>query len=194
VLSASDIARGMQGALLFLRRDPGAPSYFENTIEACLRSFRVMTLAAPFYAVYVWLRYTNVDTSADAFEIIMVEAMRFLVDWLLFPVLFHEIARRRRWLDNFPRYISALNWIGLPALILQVVGFILILQLPDSIGMLIDAVMQVLFFYWFLITTRLSLAISWPLSILLLVVNWVPSLLLLILVNRVLGVMPLPGG
>jgi hypothetical protein len=60
--------------------------------------------------------------------------------------------------------------------------------------MLIDAVMQILFFYWFLIATRLSLGISWPLSILLLVVNWVPSLLLLILVNRILGVMPLPGG
>ena len=46
MLSASDIARGTQGAVRFLLRDPGAPLYFENTIEGCLRSFRVMALAA----------------------------------------------------------------------------------------------------------------------------------------------------
>ena len=42
VLSAAEIARGVQGALGLLRRDPAAPLHFDNTMEACLRSFRVM--------------------------------------------------------------------------------------------------------------------------------------------------------
>ena len=120
MLNASDIARGVQGALRFLQRDPGAPYYFANTFEQCLASFRVMMLAAPLYGLYIWLYYSRVETTADALEIAGVEAMHFVVDWLLFPVLFYEIARRRQWLDRYPRYISALNWINLPVLLLAV--------------------------------------------------------------------------
>jgi hypothetical protein len=194
VLNASDIARGTQGALRFLQRDPGAPYYFENTFEACLASFRVMVLAAPLYALYIGLYYSSVETTADTLEIFVVEAMHFVVDWLLFPVLFYEIARRRRWLDRYPRYISALNWINLPVLLLAVIGLSVVLMVPRPMGQLVEAVLQLLFYYWFVMATRLSLGIGWPFSILLLIVNWMPSLLLSLIVDRVLGVVPLPGG
>jgi hypothetical protein len=193
VLSASDIARGTQGALRFLQRDPGAPAYFENTIEGCLRSFRVMALAAPLYGLYLLLYYSSVDTAADAGEIIAIEAMHFVVDWLLFPVLFYEIARRQRWLDNYPRYIAALNWINLPVMMLAVISLALTLVAPRGFGQIVEAGLQFLFYYWFVMATRLSLGISWPFSILLLIVNWVPSLFLSLIVDRLLGVVPLPG-
>jgi hypothetical protein len=194
VLSASDIARGVQGALRFLQRDPGAPYYFGNTLESCLASFRVMVLAAPRYALYIWLYYSRVETAADDFEIVAVEAMHFVVDWLLFPVLFYEIARRRQWLDRYPRYISALNWINLPVLLFAVIALAVVLLLPRPVGQLLEVALQFLFYYWFLMATRLSLGISWPFSILLLIVNWMPSLLLSLIVDRLLGVVPLPGG
>jgi hypothetical protein len=193
VLNASEIARGTQGTLRFLQRDPGAPFYFENTIEGCLRSFRVMALAAPLYGLYLLLYYSSVDTTADEFEIVAVEAMHFVVDWLLFPVLFYEIARRRRWLDNYPRYIAALNWINLPVLVLAVIGLAVTLSAPRVVGQVVEIALQFLFYYWFVVTTRLSLGIGWPFSILLLVVNWMPSLLLSLVVDRLLGVVPLPG-
>jgi len=193
VLSASDIARGVQGALRFLRRDPGAPHYFGNTFESCLASFRVMVLAAPIYALYIWLYYSRVETTADDFEIMAVEAMHFVVDWLLFPVLFYEIARRRQWLANYPRYIAALNWINLPVLVLAVIGLAVTLVAPRPVGQLVQIGLQFLFYYWFLMTTRLSLGISWPLSVVLLVVNWMPSLMLSLIVDRLLGVVPMPG-
>ena len=194
MLSASDIARGTQGALRFLQRDPAAPSCFENTVEGCLRSFRVMALAVPLYGLYLLIYYSNVDTTADAFEIVAVEAMHFVVDWLLFPVLFYEIARRRRWLDNYPRYISALNWINLPVLALAVLGLVVTLVTPKPVGQIVELGLQFLFYYWFLIATRLSLGIGWPFSLLLLVVNWMPSLMLSLVVDRLLGVVPLAGG
>ncbi len=193
MLSASDIARGTQGALRFLQRDPGAPFFFENTIEGCLRSFRVMAIAAPLYGLYLLIYYSSVETEADTFEIVAVEAMHFVVDWLLFPVLFYEIARRRRWLDNYPRYIAALNWINLPVLALAVIGLAVTLVAPKPVGQLVEIGLQFLFYYWFLMTTRLSLGLGWPLSILLLVVNWMPSLLLSLIVDRLLGVVPLAG-
>ena len=122
MLSAAEIARGVKGALGFLQRDPAAPQHFDNTMEACLRSFRVMALVAPLYAIYLLIYYSDVTVTADETEIILAEAIRYVVDWLLFPVIFYEAARRRGWLDRYPRYIGALNWINLPAMVVVIAG------------------------------------------------------------------------
>ena len=68
MLSAAEIARGVKGALGFLQRDPTAPQHFDNTMEACLRSFRVMALVAPLYAIYllIYYAYADVTVTADA--------------------------------------------------------------------------------------------------------------------------------
>jgi hypothetical protein len=194
VLSAAEIARGVQGALGFLRRDPAAPQHFDNTMEACLRSFRVMALVAPLYAIYLLLYYSNVVDTADETEIALVEGIRYVVDWLLFPVIFYEVARRRGWLERYPRYIGALNWINLPAMIVAIVGLALSAVAPAAVGIVIDLGLRALFFYWFLVVTRMTLGVSWPISIVLLIVNWVPSLFLSLLVARYLGVVPVTGG
>ena len=138
MLTAAEIARGMQGAVAFLQRDPAAPSYFDNTAESCLRSFKVMILVAPLYAVIMLMLYANVTTTADSWEIVFVEALRYTVDWLLFPVIFYEIARRQTWLGNYPRYIAALNWVNLPLTIVAMVAVILASILPVAFAILIQ--------------------------------------------------------
>jgi hypothetical protein len=193
VLSAAEIARGVQGALGFLQRDPSAPLRFDNTMEACLRSFRVMALVAPFYAFYLLIHYTNVTVAADELEIIFVEGLRYIVDWLLFPVIFYEAARRRGWLDRYPRYIGALNWINLPAMIVAIVGLAIVSVAPAA-AIVVELGRTALVFYWFLMTTRMLLGVSWPISVVLLVVNWMPSLFLSLLVTRYLGVVAGTGG
>jgi hypothetical protein len=193
VLSAAEIARGVQGALGFLQRDHAAPLRFDNTMEACLRSFRVMALVAPIYALYRALYYAQATVTADETEIVLVEGLRYVVDWLLFPVIFYEVARRRGWLDRFPRYISALNWINLPAIGIAVMGLVLELLIPPA-AVVIELAMEALFFYWFLITTRMVLGLNWLMAALLLIINWVPSLFLSLLVARFLGVVSVTGG
>ena len=194
MLTAAEIARGVQGALGFLQRDPAAPRYFENTLEACLRSFRVMAVVAPFYALYLLIYYANVTTVSDELEILLVEAVRYVVDWLLYPVLFYEAARRQGWLDRYARYIGALNWINLPAMVIALVSLTVASVAPTAIAILIDLGLRALLFYWFLVTTRMVVGASWPISILLLIVNWVPSLLLSLLVARILGVVAVTPG
>ncbi len=193
MLSSGEIARGTQGALRFLQRDPSAPFYFENSTEACLRSFWVMALVAPLYMLYVILSYSGLDVAADEGEIAIVEALRYVVDWLLFPVLFYEIARRRRWLDRYPRYIGALNWISLPAMGLLLADALVADVMPPPFPMIFDLAVQVLLFYWIATTTRMVLSVNWLVAGLLLIVNWVPSLFLSLIVNRVLGVAPALG-
>jgi hypothetical protein len=194
VLSAAEITRGVQGALGFLRRDPAAPLHFDNTMEACLRSFRVMALVAPLYAIYLLLSYSNVTATADEMEIALVEGLHYVVDWLLFPVIFYAIARRRAWLDRYPRYISALNWINLPAMVVAIIGLAISAVAPTAVAIIVDLALKALLFYWFLTTTRMTLGPSWAISVALLVVNWLPSLFLSFLVARYLGVAPITGG
>jgi hypothetical protein len=193
VLSAAEIARGVQGALGFLQRDHAAPLRFDNTMEACLRSFRVMALVAPLYALYLLIYYAGVTVTADETEIVLAESVRYVVDWLLFPVIFYEVARRRGWLDRYPRYIGALNWINLPATAIAVVGMA-IESIAPAVAIVADLGLRALFFYWFLMTTRMVLAVNWPIAVVLLFVNWLPSLFLSLLIARYLGLVSATAG
>lgn len=193
MLSGAEIARGTRGALGFLKRDPAAPLAFANTMEACLRSFRVMVLVAPLYVIDALIRYADVDVPADTFDIVVVETISYVVNWLLFPVLFYEIARRRGWIDRYPRYIGALNWINLPATIIAVVAIGLEILVPVAVGRLIEIAIQALVFYWFLMTTRMVLGTDWLTSMVLLIVNWVPSILLSVIVARYVGALGATG-
>jgi hypothetical protein len=189
VLSAAEIARGVQGALGFLQRDHAAPLRFDNTMEACLRSFRVMALAAPLYALYRLIYYASgtVTVTADEMEIVLAESVCYVADWLLFPVIFYEVARRRGWLDRYPRYIGALNWINLPATAIAVAG-VAIESIAPAVAIIVGLGLRALFFYWFLMTTRMVLGVNWPIAVVLLFVNWLPSLILSFVVERYLGV------
>jgi hypothetical protein len=188
MLHSAEIARGVQGAIKFLLRDPTAPSHFDNTPEGCLRSFRVMFLAAPVYALYLVIHYMQTPVTADETEIAFVEGLHFVVDWLLYPVIFFEIARRRGWLERYPRYIAALNWINLPILLsVAVFECIALLIGPSGLLTLLGIALQGGIFYWLIMTARLALGVNWGLAVVLLIVNWMPSYFLLILVNRLLG-------
>jgi len=193
VLTSAEIARGVQGALGLLQRDPGALLKFDNTMEACLRSFRVMAVAAPFYVLYALINYANVTVEAETMEVVGIEATRYVIEWLLYPVIFYEVARRRGWLDRYPRYIGALNWINLPATVIAVLGVAVESIAPGMVAVVIDLGLRALFFYWFLVTTRLTLGADWLISVVLLVVNWVPSFLLSFIVARYVGIVSVAG-
>jgi len=188
VFNKGEIARGMQGAIRLLQRDPAAPLYFDNTLDACLRSFRVMALVAPLYLLYVVISYSGVEVTAEPWEIGMAEGLRYIVEWLLYPVLFYEIARRRRWLDRYPRYIAALNWVNLPATLLMLIDVVVVSIAPSPFSDIFDLGVFALGCFWIAITTRLTLNVSWLMTVLLLIVNVVPSLFLSLVVSRFLGV------
>ena len=80
-------------------------------------------------------------------------------------MIFYEIARRRGWLERYPRYIAALNWINLPAVILLLVGeFGGGARAADGRAALLQIGLQILFFYWFMMATRLALGVTWLLA------------------------------
>jgi len=185
MLGPEEIARGTRGAVKFLLRDSAAPLHFENTVEACLRSFQVMVLVAPFYAAYMGLHYLRLATTADVTEIVFAEALRYVVNWLLFPVLFFEIARWRGWLDRYPRYIGACNWAALPSMVVLLAIELVSAVVPSALLGLLQLALEV---YWFLMITQLGLGVSWPVAVALSVVNLMPSHFLSVLVDRFLEI------
>ena len=58
---------------------------------------------------------------------------------------------------------------------------------PGTAGL--EIALQALFFYWFLVITRLTLGTDWAMAVVLLAVNWIPSFFLLIIVDRYIGVL-----
>jgi hypothetical protein len=191
VLSGAEIARGTQGSLGFLQLDRTAPLQFDNTMAACLRSFRVMVLIAPLQLAALLLFYSRFSYTADDLEVAVVEVMHYVVDWLLFPVMFYEIARLlrlRSWLDNYPRYISALNWMNVPGMVMALAVMVVSLAVPGELAAIINLGFEVLIVYWYAATSRLALGVSWPISIVLAVVNYGASQLLLYVVKLILGI------
>jgi hypothetical protein len=190
MLTSSEIARGSQGAVKFLWRDVSAPLHFDNTFEGCLHSFQVMILVAPIYALYFVVFYAQPQVTVEADEglIVLVESAHYVVDWLIYPVLFYEIARWRGWLDRYPRYIAALNWINLPASVAVLVGGSLATIAPPAAAAVLEIGLRMLLLYWFIMATRLALGVNWPLVAALTAVNWVPSYFLSKFVNNLLGV------
>ena len=65
---------------------------------------------------------------------------------------------------------------------------------PAAVAVVIDLGLRALLFYWFLMTTRVALGVSWPISAVLLIVYWVPSVFLSFLVARYLGIVPGAAG
>ena len=191
MLSVGEIARGTQGALRFLQLDRSAPLYFDNTMSACLRSFWLIAVIAPLQVAVLMLVYANVSYAADDLEVVLVEALHYVVDWLLFPVIFYEIARLRGWLDNYPRYIAALNWMNLPGMVIVLAVLVVAQALPPAVSDVLQFGLNVLILYWLTATTRLALGVNWTVSLLMTAVNWLPSQLLSYVVERFLGVVPL---
>jgi hypothetical protein len=51
------------------------------------------------------------------------------------------------WLDRYPRYIGALNWINLPAMIVAIVGLAISSVALTAVAIVIDLGLRALFFY-----------------------------------------------
>jgi len=146
------------------------------------------------HAAALLLRYSTVSYTADDLEVVFVETLHYVVDWLLFPVIFYEIARLRGWLDNYPRYISALNWMNLPGMVIALVVLVVASVLPVAVADILRLGLQAFFLYWLVVITRMTLGVSWPISVLMMAINWLPSEVLSLIVDRFLGVTPLVGG
>ena len=142
MLTAAEIARGTQGALGFLRRDPAALLAFDNTMEACLRSFRLMAVTAPFYVVYSLIRYANLTVAIDTsfgFDVVWDAATSTLKPTLTPPpssAVRARVVRNNINVEETPT--EALFQVLFPSVSAGLTDTFAAFPLPDFLGLSID--------------------------------------------------------
>jgi hypothetical protein len=160
--SFREIVYGIYGAWRMARLDPGAMSYFERTPEAFWKSFFAAVIVAPGFAILIIDQMSQIEFEAGAARIIVVELIAYLLAWIVFPALVHQICEAIGKREAYIGYIVAFNWgkVIQMAVFLPSIGLIALGGVPGEGGWLLRWVVSILilFYEWFI--TRTALAVT----------------------------------
>jgi hypothetical protein len=160
--SYRDIVYGIYGAWRLARLDSGAMSYFECTPAGFWKSFFAAVIVAPGFAIIIAYEFAQVEIEAGALRILMVETLSYVLGWVVFPVLVHQICEAIGKREAYIGYIVAFNWSKVIqiAVFLPAIGLIALGALPGDSGSLLRLIVSImiLFYEWFV--TRTALAVT----------------------------------
>jgi hypothetical protein len=190
MLSRTEIAQGVSGAWRLIWGDGGGLYMLDRTREGFWRSFRVMLLMAPLQVFCLLIVYARVQTIAPDSVIVLVEALRYIIDWTLFPVLLLEIARVAGWQTRYIGAVVAINWFNVPLIILSTMSLTIGELLPTGLGAGPTLILLAFFVYGLTRILRETLSISPIQSLLLSMISLSISLILEFVVNGIVGRLP----
>lgn len=190
MLSRTEIAHGVSGAWRLMWGDGGGLYMLDRTREGFWRSFRVALLVAPLQALCSLIAYQRIDTVASDNLIILVEALRYIIEWTAFPVVLLEIARRTAWSQRYIGAVVAMNWANLPMMVLWTMTVAIGEVAPTWLGDGLSLVLTVMGVYWLTRILRGSLSTGVGQAIALALLNLWISVTLFIIVGNVIGRLP----
>lgn len=160
--SYRDIVYGIYGAWRLARLDAGAMSYFDRTSEGFWKSFFAAVIVAPGFAIIMVYELAQVELEAGALRILLVELVAYVLGWVAFPVLVHQVCEAIGKRDAFIGYIVAFNWAKViqMAVFLPSIALIALGAVPGEAGWMLRWVVSILilFYEWFV--TRTALAVT----------------------------------
>ncbi len=192
MLSRTEIAHGVSGAWRLMWGDGGGLYMLDRSREGFWRSFRVMLLVAPLQIFCLLIVYARVQTVAADSTIMLVEALRYVIDWTAFPVVLFEFARMGGWQARYIGAVVAINWFNVPLIILSTLRLAIGEALPSALGGAMTLILLAFFIYWLTRILRETLSISMGQSVLLSLISLMISLTLEFVVDGIVG--RLPGG
>ncbi len=155
-----EIVYGIYGAWRLARLDAGAMSYFERTPAGFWKSFFAAVIVAPGFAIIIGYELFQIEIEAGVIRVVLVEILAYLLGWVAFPVLVHQICEAIGKREAYIGYIVAFNWskviqmaVFLPAIALIATGV-----LPEESGSLLRWVVSILIlsYEWFVTRTALG--------------------------------------
>ncbi len=192
MLTLAEIAAGVSGAWRLMWGDPGGLWMLDRSREGFWRSFRVAIFLAPLSALYLALTYTRFASDMPLSTIVLVEALRYVIDWTGFAVLLLEKCRRVGWERRYVGAVVALNWANVPVTII-VVGLAAAGEvLPAIVDTAIGLAIMVAVVAWVARILRHTLDCTWAAAVGLGIANLWMSLLLTTLVHGILGLRVVP--
>jgi hypothetical protein len=135
MLSLSEIARGVGGAVRLMNGDRAGLVMLDRTRDGFWRSFGSALLLAPIYALYLLMTYAGATTVASDMRVTVVEAIGYAIEWTLFPVVLLELSRLTGRVPHYIGSVVALNWANVPLVIAAVaLSAFARLVAPDLVG------------------------------------------------------------
>lgn len=114
MMSARELGLGLVGAWRLGWNDASGVQFFDRSAEGAVRSFGVMLLLAPAYAVLTAIEFADLELPQVGLREIARAAALYVVDWLLFLVLVQRAATVLGRVAHFPAYIAAHNYLQVP--------------------------------------------------------------------------------
>ena len=163
MVNTREISIALYGAWRFATLDRAAIQFFDNTEQAFWKSFNAAWLALPAYALLVLLSFAQHPVDAGPFRILSVEAIAYVIGWVLFPLVMVAFTDTTKCAEHYFRFVAAWNWsIVLQAyFFLGVSAFAASGTVPDSLGGLISlvATLAIFFYQGFIAKTMLDVTI-----------------------------------
>jgi hypothetical protein len=150
----------------------------------------VAILVAPLQVFCSLIIYDRTDTVAPDSTIVLVEALRYIIEWTAFPVLLLEIARRAGWTAHYLGAVAAMNWANVPVMILWTMAVAIGEVVPIWLGSGLSLVLTGLSVFWLCRILRAALSISLGQAIALALLNLWIGITLLFIVNAIVGRVP----
>jgi len=194
VLSLSEIARGVGGTVRLMKGDLSGLAVLDRSREGFWRSFRAAALLAPLYAFYLLTRYVEMMSTASDVKIALVEALRYSIEWTLFPVVLLELTRPLGRASRYTGAVVALNWANVPLLVMAVALLSLTRLIAPPLlvplSLIVDAGTTILVAR----ILKYTLDVPWTVAAGLAVLNLWLGLTLSFGVVDILGLRPIEGG
>lgn len=190
MLNRTEIAYGVSGAWRLMWGDGGGMYMLDRTREGFWRSFRVMLLVAPLQVFCLLIVYDRTQTIAADSTIVLIEALRYIIEWTAFPVILLEIARLAGWSGRYIGAVVALNWASVPVIILSTLRLTIGSVAPSWLGSALGLILMGFFVYWLTRILRETLALSAGQAIALALLNLWISITLEIVVDGIVGRLP----
>ncbi|MCW5773981.1 MAG: hypothetical protein KIT16_20225 [Rhodospirillaceae bacterium] len=106
-----EASRSIQGAWGLLRRDPGAPTAFNATLDGFWRSFFAGVVFLPLYLAYrAYLGPTPETELVAPATRWSVDILVYVIGWAAWPLIAFYVARALGRTDRLIGYVVAYNW------------------------------------------------------------------------------------
>ena len=161
MITVNEMGSAVFGAYRLACRDPGGMAFFDSSREGAIKSFYAAALLAPFYVVFIMMRWWDEMGALSPAYIFTIEFLRLVIIWTAFPVLMISISK---WIDREERYFAylvAANW---ATVLTMLIRFPVVLThrlelLPEPIvELLLFVVMAlVLIYVWYVKKTALDI-------------------------------------
>lgn len=195
MISLAEIRQALTGAARLFSGAPDAMQFFDISAEGFWRSFRAIAVIAPLSAIISMVDYRVIEASLapgeilDSSRYIWRQSLSVLLDWLALPVILGMLATFLRIRDTYAAFIVARNW----SVVFMLIPFAGVSML-DGLGLLPGQ--AILFptliaigiaFRTLYMAARMGLRASPDVAIGIVALDFLISLLIVMVIGRVFG-------